>query len=103
MRYPCRCNKRSCQARVTRRKHPDEYRQDRWRLCPRQCGGRLYIDTYRLKKGKKDRAPECLEDCLPYKHRHDNKQCRHYAEYQLERSLIDSKHNPHRNLEPEGF
>jgi hypothetical protein len=105
MKYPCRCNKPSCQARVIRRKHPDEYKVKKYSMCPRYpaCDGKLYVDSYRLNKGGKDRAPECREDCLPYLHRYDNKGCRHYEEYVIERNLIDSRHNPHRNLEPEFF
>lgn len=44
--WPCRCNKRKCQQRITLKKHPDDYVT--YPTC--HCGGKLYVDYYRASK-----------------------------------------------------
>lgn len=47
----------------------------------------MVIDEYRLKKGKKDKAPVCYDDCMIHPHRKDSKQCKHYEDHAIARSL----------------
>lgn len=93
MRWPCRCNRRSCQARRTLPKHPREY--VRWPVC-KVCGeGRLYVDEYRKRKGPKDNVRVCRSDCRPYPHRVSDRHCKHYRQYVTSRNLAPrSKHSP---------
>ncbi len=99
MKYKCRCNKRSCQARVTRNKHPDEYKVKRYRKCPRYpaCDGDLYVDWFRMDKNnqEKDSGKICNCDGLPFKHRLGQKGCNHRDDVILEKSLQPlPKHHP---------
>ncbi len=100
-RVPVRCNKRACQARRNLTKMPEEFKRG-WPQCHvNGCDGKMYVDTYRLNKGVKDRAPVCKLDCYPHPHRYDSPGCRHYEEYQLERMVIASKHCPDRATDDE--
>ena len=74
--WPCRCNKRLCQRRVTLKKHPDDYRTRP--TCG--CGGKLYVDYYRATKKFKtldQGSPSCR--CDGYNHPHAIKStwCKH--------------------------
>ncbi len=94
MRIPARCNKRTCQARRNLSKWPEEYKRG-WPKCHYAgCGGKMYVDKYRLRKGPKDRAPLCLEDCYSYPHRYDSLQCKYSEDYSIDRALARSKHSP---------
>ena len=66
--WPCRCNRRNCQQRITLRKHPDDYVN--YPMC--DCGGKLYVDYYRAGKAfrESDRgSPSC--HCDGYEHPHN--------------------------------
>lgn len=102
MRYPCRCNRRACQARRTLAKHPSEYR--RWPVCA-VCGkGRLYVDEYRRQRGARDNAPACTDPLCQYSRITGNLQPRHrvsqfgcsgYVAYTVARNTAPrSKHCP---------
>lgn len=94
MRIPARCNKRVCQTRRNLSKWPEEYIRG-WPKCNvAGCEGKLYVDKYRLRKGEKDHPPICRDDCYPHIHRVDSPNCKQREEYQLERSVIGSKHCP---------
>ncbi len=94
MSYPCRCNKRSCQARKSLRKKPDDY--VRRPKCPIPgCGGLMYFDNHRFTNSVRDRGEECGLDCLPYRHMVSNKKCRKNEDYVAKRNLAPrSKHSP---------
>ncbi len=112
MKVPARCNKRTCQARRNLSKPLKEYVRHPKCHVP-GCGGLMYVDTYRLNKGAKDRAPECTDPYCgfkqrffertgripPRRHRVDNAECDHAIGHQIERSLINSKHRPFRDTE----
>jgi hypothetical protein len=101
VKYKCRCNKRSCQARVTRAKHPDEYKVKKYSMCPRYpaCDGKLYVDWFRMdrKNSEKDSGELCYEDCLPHVHRKNNSNCKHNPEFKIESTMNPKKHNPFQN------
>lgn len=81
---PCRCNK--CKARKSLSKRPEFYQT--WPGCPiGGCKGILFVDNYRLKRGKKDRARVCKDDCKPYPHRVDSKDCKQYPDHVIDRAL----------------
>lgn len=108
MKYPCRCNKRSCQARRTLHHHPE------WYLKPQTCDvdgctGKMYVDNYRLNKGKFDRAPQCKDPNCNFSRKHfersghtmikphrvDNDLCDGHSKYLTERNLKpQSTHSP---------
>lgn len=110
MSVPARCNRRACQARRNLSKPPEQYA--RWPTCHvLGCGGKMYVDKYRLRKGEHDNAPVCYDACLyewarehdPHNryalrgdapHRVSDKRCRRYEDWALERSLARSKHSP---------
>lgn len=100
-RVPVRCNKRACQARRNLTKMPEEFKRG-WPKCHHSgCDGKMYVDRYRMRRGKKDHPPVCLADCYPWLHRYDSPNCRHYEDYGLERLLIGSKHCPNRAIDEE--
>lgn len=96
MKYPCRCNKRTCQARKSLPKKPELY--VRRPECPIPgCGGLMYFDRYRFENGPRDQgsAEPCGLDCTPFRHRTSNKQCRGHEEYLAKRNQAPrSKHSP---------
>lgn len=111
MKIPTRCNKRCCQARRNLTKRPEEYK--RWPTCHvPECAGKMYVDTYRLRRGAYDNAPVCRnpncdylknrlmngDSWVPF-HRVSTEGCIHYEEYQLERAWICSKHRPYKESE----
>ncbi len=71
--WPARCNKRSCQARRTLKKHIDDY--ERKPKC-HVCGSPMYIDYYRACK-KFSRAV-CSCDGYPFPHKIDSVWCKHF-------------------------
>jgi len=99
-RHPARCNKRECQTRRNLSKHPALYRE--WPRCRVPgCGGKMYVDWYRKKKGPKDNAPVCRDPlCDHYRetgnfvphHRVSSKGCSGYEDYRWTRGK--SKHSP---------
>lgn len=98
MKYPCRCNRRDCQARRTLNKHPDAYKR------PPRCHGcrhgTMYLDKYRKARGAKDNPPVCYDDCYHYPHRTNSKHCKHREDWKLERSLAPkSRHDPYQHHE----
>lgn len=94
MRIPARCNKRACQARRNLSKYPQEYR--RWPQCHVPgCGGRMYVDKYRLEKLDVRHSRVCYDDCYPYPHNEMSPECKKREEALLERSLQPRpKHSP---------
>ena len=102
MKYRYRCTHKPCSKRVTLNKKKEEYFYKKYTLCP-VCGSNLYLDNYRMnsKNKNKDRGVNCLLDCLPYPHRTNNKNCKQYENYILERSFSNSKksHIPERSEE----
>lgn len=57
----------------------------------------MYLDNYRFKNGARDHgsAEVCGLDCLPYRHRTSNKQCRGNDDYATKRNQAPrSKHSP---------
>jgi hypothetical protein len=63
----------------------------------------MYVDEYRLRKGARDRAPLCHEDCMhsarikwpaEKPHRYDSFGCRHYEDWKLQSIAKASKHSP---------
>lgn len=97
MKIPARCNRRKCQTRRNLSKRPQLYVN--WPLCkmPR-CGGKMYVDEYRLRKGPKDNPAMCKDDrCrhpLQY-HRISNEGCVLYNDYVSERNAAPrSIHSP---------
>lgn len=100
-RIPARCNKRSCQARRNLSKRPEFY--VRWPTCNvGGCGGKMYVDEYRLHKGPHDHAPLCKEDCLPFFHPVSSPGCKHREEYLLDQSLKPrSPHCPKPHVGPD--
>ena len=94
MRYPCRCNRRNCQARRSLAKRPELYRK--WPTCP--CGGKLYVDWYRFHKGKHDQPPRCRSSaCILswFPHHVATAECYGNAAYLAERNAAPrSKHSP---------
>lgn len=99
MRYPCRCNRRDCQARRTLSMRPEEYINHP--SCHRPgCTGKMYVDEYRLAGGKNDRAPTCRsEDCYPYPHGMNSPHCKYREDFIIGAALAESKHNPNRLLD----
>lgn len=94
-RHPARCNRRDCQARRTLSKHPALYRE--WPRC--RCGGRLYVDWYRLKKGPRDNAPVCkARGSCPHPvpvHRVSSEGCAGYNDWITARNTAPrSRHSP---------
>lgn len=100
---PARCNRRSCQARRNLPKRPEHY--VRWPRCRYAgCGGRLYVDEYRLRRGARDHPPVCLSDCLPYPHRVGSLGCRRREDWEAERfARGPSRHCPQRPEEKCSF
>lgn len=96
MSYPCRCNKRTCQARKSLKKHPADYKHRP--ECPiHGCGGLMYLDEYRYSGGAKDQgsAEVCRLDCLPHVHRTSTEGCRSHEDYLRKRNAAPrSKHSP---------
>lgn len=106
MSYPCRCNRRECQARRNLRKHPEQYAK--WPTCHKCGAGRMYVDTYRLKKGAKDNAPVCRDTMCPagvgrdkngserrFPHKVSTRGCNGYGDYVTKRNTAPrSKHSP---------
>lgn len=99
-RIPARCNKRSCQARRNLSKRPEYY--VRWPKCNyKNCNGKMYVDEYRLRKGPKDNPPVCHDDCYPYPHKVDSKNCKQREAFCLARAeRPPSKHRPFPPEEP---
>lgn len=94
MKIPARCNRRTCQARRNLSERPEEYQ--RWPLCHAPgCEGRMYVDTYRLRKLEVRQRAVCRCDGYPYPHRVDSPKCLRRDEFILNRSLRPvSKHSP---------
>lgn len=101
IRHPARCNKRDCQARRNLTKHPALY--VKWPRC-HVCGGKMYVDWYRMKKGPKDNAPVCRDSLcdhhrntgnyVPF-HRVSSKGCSGYNDWITKRNTGPrSKHSP---------
>lgn len=108
MRIPCRCNKRSCQARRTLRKRPEQYVREPKCHIP-GCDGKMYVDEYRLRKGEFDNPPQCTDPNCNFTRRHfertgrvmirphrvSNDLCDHYQEWITKRNMAPrSKHSP---------
>ena len=85
--FKCRCN--ICYSRVTREKHPKEYRVKKWGKCPHfpNCSGELYVDWYRMWKPNKDRGQTCNCDGYHYPHRYGSEYCNNREEWIIEKSL----------------
>lgn len=93
-RVRARCNKRSCQARRTLNKPIEEY-AERPKCHKPGCDGLMYEDKYRTRKGDKDRAPMCRDDCRPFPHRIDDPHCKHYSRFVEDRyNAPRSRHSP---------
>jgi len=94
MKIPARCNKRSCQARRNLSKRPEEY--VRHPLCHlSSCGGLMYVDEYRLRKGQHDHPPVCHMDCYHFPHGVSSANCKQREEFIIDQSMKPiSKHSP---------
>ena len=90
-RFTCRCKK--CSARVTREKHPDVYKVEKYSKCPfwPSCRGSLTVDWYRMWKPnvKKDRGEVCNCDGYPHPHRKGSLCCFEREDEIIKRSLKD--------------
>jgi len=106
-RYQCRCNKRSCQARVTRKKHPLNYKVKKYQTCDVYgCKGKLYVDWFRMWKGNSEKDSGVICNCTgrPLKHRLGQYNCIHRDSIILNRSLRDRpKHSPIKNQDTAPF
>jgi len=93
-KIPARCNKRTCQTRRNLSKRPEQYL--RWPTCNNGgCKGLMYVDEYRLRRGPKDKAPICHDDCRPHIHRVDDRQCKKHEDYIISKAFEPkSKHSP---------
>lgn len=101
MKIPARCNKRNCQTRRNLSMRPERYLD--WPKCKvNGCGGKMYVDEYRLRRGAHDRAPLCYDGCmhnvrawpLDKPHRYDSFGCKHYEDWKLQSAAKASKHSP---------
>lgn len=106
MAVPCRCNKRTCQARRSLKRRPEHYVY--WPKCQvLGCEGRMYVDEYRV-RGKTDRELHAKDRngvaCTDYRcdlhylHRRGTVRCVHREEHKLNMSLTQGthKHSPYK-------